>query len=265
MLPINRSIVQGSGIGPYLFIKYIGDLKALGDRNTIIKFADDCTLLVPESSVVTMEDEIGTLKNWSISNRLLINFSKTKEIILHKPHPCRFSLPPLIDEIERLQHAKLLGVVFSSTFNFDQHISNTIRICSQRLYLLCQLRKQGLPLECLSAVFNAIIMSKLFYCSPVWRGYLSYNNTNALQKLLKKAFSWQLCSKLYIAEDILDNYDTKLFRKMLSENHCLYQTLRLKHSPVYNLRPRGHPFEIDSYKYSFTHKCYIVRSLYNYI
>ena len=48
-LDINSSIVQGSGIGASLFVVYISesDLKASGNDNCIIKFADDCSLLVP--------------------------------------------------------------------------------------------------------------------------------------------------------------------------------------------------------------------------
>ena len=45
-LDIISSIVQGSGIGPSLFVVYISDLKASDKDNCIIKFADDCSLIV---------------------------------------------------------------------------------------------------------------------------------------------------------------------------------------------------------------------------
>ena len=51
-LAINRSIVQGSGIGPSLFSLYIHDLKVTGKSNSLIKFADDCSLLVPANSTL---------------------------------------------------------------------------------------------------------------------------------------------------------------------------------------------------------------------
>jgi len=51
-LPISRSIVQGSGLGPMLFVVYALDLKPISEHNRIIKYADDTTLLVAEKSSV---------------------------------------------------------------------------------------------------------------------------------------------------------------------------------------------------------------------
>ena len=65
-LPITRSVVQGSGIGPGIFLVYIADLKALGSLNTVIKFANDCTLIVPPVSDVSVELEMFNIKKWFV-------------------------------------------------------------------------------------------------------------------------------------------------------------------------------------------------------
>ena len=65
-LDINSSIVQGSGIGPSLFVVYISDLKASGKDNCIIKFADDCSLLVPEFADLSIEQEIVIIREWAV-------------------------------------------------------------------------------------------------------------------------------------------------------------------------------------------------------
>jgi len=44
-LNINRSIVQGSGIGPTLYIIMKHDLRAISEINDLFKFADDTTCL----------------------------------------------------------------------------------------------------------------------------------------------------------------------------------------------------------------------------
>ena len=43
-LPINRSIIQGSGVGPALFIMFAHDLKPLDILNFPIKYADDAII-----------------------------------------------------------------------------------------------------------------------------------------------------------------------------------------------------------------------------
>ena len=47
-LNINRSIIQGSCIGPALYIVLESDLKPRSPRNIIFKYADDTNLFVPE-------------------------------------------------------------------------------------------------------------------------------------------------------------------------------------------------------------------------
>jgi len=46
-LCINRSIIQGSGTGPTLYIILESDLKSKSQINVIFKYADDTNLLVP--------------------------------------------------------------------------------------------------------------------------------------------------------------------------------------------------------------------------
>ena len=65
-LDINSSIVQGSEIGPNLFVVYISDLKASGKDNCIIIFADDCSLLVPEFADLSIEQEIVLVREWAV-------------------------------------------------------------------------------------------------------------------------------------------------------------------------------------------------------
>jgi hypothetical protein len=115
---INRSIVQGSGIGPTLYVVIESDLKPLSSQNDIFKFADDTNLLVPENSHVGIEIEFNHVKDWAILNRLHINVAKTKEIVLRRPRPFNYDvlLPPPLDGVEQVYVAKLLGDIYQNNF-----------------------------------------------------------------------------------------------------------------------------------------------------
>ena len=117
--PITASIVQGSGIEPCLYIIYAKDLKPISSVNVILKYADDTTLLVPQNSPTTLEVEFSNIRQWSSTNKLKLNTIKTKEIVFHRPRLPNRTLPPLRPGIERVSSAKILGVIFTSTFYFN--------------------------------------------------------------------------------------------------------------------------------------------------
>ena len=58
---INRGIVQGSGIGPSLYIVMKSDLKSESKTNKLFKFADDVNLLVPEFTDCEIKEEFETI------------------------------------------------------------------------------------------------------------------------------------------------------------------------------------------------------------
>jgi hypothetical protein len=118
-LPINLSIVQGSGIGPTFYIILESDLKPLSIINIIFKYADDTNLLVPEHTDVQLCDEYESIKIWAKRNKMLINDSKTKEIVFRRPNPRIIVDLPVLQAIEKIKYTKLFGVIFSDSFHFD--------------------------------------------------------------------------------------------------------------------------------------------------
>ena len=134
---------------------------AIGSMNYILKYADDSSLLCPEKLPVTVENEMANIIRWSQENKLLINMLKTKEMVFHRPNPRLYIEPPAMQNIERVNEFKLLGVYFCSDLRFNSHISKVLTTCNQRLYLISQLKKQGLTVTGTEIVFNAIVLSKI--------------------------------------------------------------------------------------------------------
>ena len=72
--------------------------------------ADDTNLLVPENTDIPLSDEFSHIQLWVKCNGLIrpINFDKTKELVLHRPHPSKHSLPQSLEGIECVHTVKLL-------------------------------------------------------------------------------------------------------------------------------------------------------------
>ena len=140
---INQSIVQGSGLGPVLFIMFVYDLITLDDVNYLMKYADDMTLLNPENAKTSAETEMKNILGWATRNKMIVNMLKTKEMVFHRPNPRQFICTSNLDEVERVNSFKLLGVYFKPDLSFSDHVSRLLTICNQRLYLLTQLNSKS--------------------------------------------------------------------------------------------------------------------------
>ena len=107
---INRSIVQGSGLGPTLFTICIIDLQPIGSSNRITKYADYFSLLVHEKCAADMLDEFQHVLKQDVANKLNIFKCKTKELAFHRPNARNYLAPSELPGIERVHCATLWEV-----------------------------------------------------------------------------------------------------------------------------------------------------------
>jgi hypothetical protein len=258
---INRSIVQGSGIGPNLYIVHESDLKPLSAINMLIKYADDTNLLVPENTDFSIFQEFENIKAWAYHNKMTINFSKTKEIVFHRPNPYHSVNPLPVDDIEQLTEARVLGVILNGNFCFDSHIQFVMRICSQRLHIIKLLRKQALPHEQLCIVFQAIIVSRIQYAISAWGGFVHADWKRKIDNFLWRAFQSGLCSDLTF-DSLLFSADQVLFKAARGKEHCLHFIVPAIKSSQYDLRDRGHDLQLPDYQTLLHKKSFLPRYLF---
>jgi len=133
-----------------------------------------------------------------------LNVKKTKELVFHHPNSC-FSLPDPLPDIERVNGLKLLGVFVNANCKFDEHVNKMLCRCSQRMYLLKQLKSQGLGIKQLHIVFNALIVSRVLYALPAWGGFLSSDLLNKIVSILRKALNFGYTTEVLKVTDMLQN------------------------------------------------------------
>jgi len=108
---ITRSIIQGSGLGPTLYIIMESDLHPKSSKNMLFNYADDATLIVPENTDVSVTEKFEHINSWATVNKMILNLLKTKEIVFRRPGPKRLHTFPSVEGIELVEQAKLLGVI----------------------------------------------------------------------------------------------------------------------------------------------------------
>jgi len=214
---------------------------------------------VPEVCDVKIEDKLENIIKWSNVNKLQLNLFKSKEIVFRCSNLQLDILPVQLNSIEQLECVKLLGVFIDSKLSFSVHVEHLLTVFSQRLYLLSQLRKQGLSDKCIAVVYDAFVL----YALSGWGGYISQALKDRIDASFQKACRWMLTHKQYNFNDLLFDVVSKLFACSKSELHCLNHMLPMRSgSSQLTLCPRGHAYDVPRVVYELTKCSFILQSLY---
>lgn len=87
-------------------------------------------------------------------------------------HEFRLSL--LGKDISSVQSAKEFGVILDSNLSFNNHMTATVSECIARLAQISR-AKYCLDKSSLLTVINALVFSKMYYCSNVWANTIDKN------------------------------------------------------------------------------------------
>ncbi|KAI2653210.1 putative RNA-directed DNA polymerase from transposon BS [Labeo rohita] len=83
-LILNTGAPQGCVLSPSLFTLFTHDFKPIHSSNTKVKIADDTTIvgLISENNEIYYREEVQHLVEWCVDSDLVLNTTKTKEIIV---------------------------------------------------------------------------------------------------------------------------------------------------------------------------------------
>jgi hypothetical protein len=94
---------------------------------------------------------------------MIINVSKTKEIVFRRPRVRCIDIRPSFVDIDRVDEVKLSGITLNGKLTFGKNVSSLLTLCNQRFYLLKVLRDQGMPLLLLPIIYHARFSRKQDY------------------------------------------------------------------------------------------------------
>ena len=215
--------------------------------NRELKYADDFYLIVPASNNNSILSEVEHITFWATCNNLRLNASKTYEMVIIQPGRRIPTVPDPIPSITRVSSLKILGVVFTSNLNFNEHVRYILSAAAQSLYALKILRSRGLYGSNLSNVCRATLVARLTYAVSAWWGYTNAEARSRLQAVLNRAARWGLTgdSQPLSLEDLVQAADKKLFNAVIRDSgHVLHQFLPPPKVCSYQLRARPHNYQL---------------------
>jgi hypothetical protein len=255
-LSIDISVIQGSILGPILFLCYINDLWSATRLFTAF-FADDGTALGKGKNLheltTFVNTELQKISDWFRSNKMAVNTAKTKYIVFRtrgkpiNPADCKIVYnsnevgshddPSLILPIERIHNEgttknfKLLGVLLDEFLSFDSHIDHVCSKIAKSLFCINRV-KNFIDEKTRKTLYFAMVHSHLVYCLSIY----SCANSTSLNKLrLKQKEAIRIiCNSGY------RDHTAPLFAKqniLPFDKLIQLSTLKFMHSFIHNQLP----------------------------
>ncbi|KAI5616883.1 gastrula zinc finger protein XlCGF28.1-like [Silurus asotus] len=164
----------------------------LTDRPQAVWFADDTIVvgLISNNDEIAYLQEVKNLERWCQENNLLLNVSKTKELIVDFSTKQERSYQPLNicgTPVERVDSFRYLGVHITQDLSWSCHINTLVKKARQRLYHLRRLRDFKLPSQVLKTFYTCTIESVLMGSITSWFGNSTMQDRQALQSVVRSA------------------------------------------------------------------------------
>ena len=239
-LPVTHGVVQGSILGPVLFLIFTNDLPQHVPDSKLEMYADDCQFIDADhpsnfaSLKHRLENDLSLALNWFTKNRLKLNPSKTEMITLSSkrmatPH---FSVLFGDAEIPPSPSIKLLGVYLDSSLTWEKHVSLIMQRCYCILIGLARIRHR-MPRETKKLLVEALAIPHIKYCLTVWGGCTGTQQSR-IQKCIN--FGARIVTGLGHREHItatLSQLGWLKVKEMIDEHdlHLLYRFLNIGDPP----------------------------------
>ncbi|KAK1784028.1 hypothetical protein P4O66_004470 [Electrophorus voltai] len=139
-LTLSTGAPQGCVLSPLLYSLYTYDFTATSS-SIIVKFADDTVVmgLISDNNERAYLEEIIHLENWCQENNLLLNVSKTKELIVDCSKKQERQYQPVMingTTVERVDSFRYLGVHILQDLSWSRHTNSLAKKARQHLYHL---------------------------------------------------------------------------------------------------------------------------------
>ena len=181
---ITCGVMQGSILGPSLFLLYVNDLKNAPNVLDPIIYADDTNLFLTHKDISCLFKaanlQLEKIDHWFISNKLSLNLSKIKYSFFHKPNKkddILLLLPKLNindSEIERSKCLKFLGVLLDENLCWKEHIIYIESKIAKNIGLLYK-AKPYINMDSLLSLHHSYIHSYISYRNIAWGSTVRIN------------------------------------------------------------------------------------------
>jgi len=232
---VKAGVIQGSVLGPTLFILFIADLNVRIPKGVKApKYADD--ILAWSIIKKLVQKAADRIQEWTRENKMVLNKKKTVRMTVGKGDQ------PLYiegDELTKVEQYKYLGVQINDQLDADAQWKHVSSGFNSTIYLLRTMRQLGFNQKVLVGVYKSLISSQIVanaatLCSISEK---AKNEMRSMQKRALRAMSVMEheCQKHKIAptDELIHVRCVTLMQRILNDpNHPVTNGLTSPSEPV---------------------------------
>jgi hypothetical protein len=279
---VSSGVVQGSVLGPLLFLIYINDICNVISHGCPFLFADDIKLVYtfhPNSLVealINIQVDLDSLTEWS--NTWLIKFSPTKSNVL--TYKCVIPCGSILIDGEQVaiqNSVRDLGIRYSSSLNFSEQVS--FQLAKARKSFGFITKSFTLPAARLE-MYKIYVRPLLEYCSIIF-GNLRKQDRLAIesfQRAVTKSVVGYSSSLTYRERCLKLSVEPLWLRRLklninflhgliYKHTHTAVRNMNLEQNKLYNLRNKSNTMSVPLARTNLRARFFLVRysSLWNMI
>ena len=186
---IGSGVPQGSNLGPILFNIFINDVVDVIKTSNILLYADDMKLFYrigDLSDCTLLQNDITAIERWSIRNKMSFNTEKCVVVSFYKTAHKISSNYHLNDVfLKNNSNVKDMGINFDSQLTFKEHINAMVNCSLKSLGGIIRISRHFREISTLKLLYNALVRSKLEYCSIIWNPILD-GSSDQIERVQKR-------------------------------------------------------------------------------